>query len=70
MKAVAQRFSLDRMEIEPGDVELAQQHSLFQRVQPPERSLLQVRRHPSALAFAKQLLKPLVAEASYHRKKA
>ncbi len=67
MKAVALRFTPERMEIEARDVEVAQRRGLFQRIQSPKRPVLEVRRHSSASAFAKQFLKPLVAEAPYHR---
>lgn len=64
MKAVALRLSLERMEIEAGDVEIAQRRSLLQRIQSPEHPVLEG--HSSASAFAKQVVKPLVAEAPYH----
>ena len=67
MKAVTLRFTPERMEIEARDVEIAQRRGLLERIQSPERPVLEVRRHFSASAFAKQFLKPLVAEASYHR---
>jgi hypothetical protein len=67
MKAVTLRLALERMKIKAGDVEIAQRRGLFQRIQSPERPLLEVRRHSSASAFAKQLVKPLVAEAPDHR---
>jgi hypothetical protein len=68
MKALALWLSLERMEIEAGDVEIAQRRRLFQRIQPPKRPVLEVRRHSSASTFAKQVVKPLVAEAPYHSK--
>jgi hypothetical protein len=67
MKAVALRFAPERMKIEAGDVEVAQCRGLFQRIQSPEHPFSEVRRHSSASAFAKQLVKPLVAEAPDHR---
>jgi hypothetical protein len=67
MKAVALRLAPQRMEIEAGDIEVAQRRSLFQRIQSPKRSALEVRCHFWALTFVKQVLEPLVAEAPYHR---
>ena len=67
MKAVALRLTPERLEIETRDVEIAQRRGLFQRIESPKRPALEVRGHFSASAFAKQLLKPLVAETPCHR---
>ncbi len=67
VKAVALRLTRERMEIEARDVEIAQRRSLLERIQSPKRPVLEVCRHSSASAFAKQLLKASVAEAPYHR---
>ena len=67
VKGVALRLAPERMEVEAGNVEIAQRRSLFQRIQSQKRPVLQVRRHSSASTLAKQLVKPLVAEAPYHR---
>ena len=69
MKAVALRRAPEWMKIEAGNVEITQGRSPFQRIQPPKRSALEVRRHSSALTSTKQVLEPLVTEAPYHRRK-
>lgn len=68
MKTVPLRPTPERMEIEARDVEIAQYPGLFQRIESPKRPVLELSGHSSASAFAKQLLKPLVAEAPYHRR--
>lgn len=45
MKAVAPRLAPQRMEIEAGEVEIAQRGSLFERIQSSKRPALEVRRH-------------------------
>jgi hypothetical protein len=63
VKAIARRLPRERMDIEARNVEIAQHRGVFQRIQSPKRPVLEVRGHSSASAFAKQLIKPLVAEA-------
>jgi hypothetical protein len=55
------------MEIEAGDVEIAQRRRMFERVQTPERPDSEFTRHLAASTLAKKLLKPLVPEAPNHR---
>jgi hypothetical protein len=66
VKAITLRLSPEGMEIEAGDVEIAQRRSVSQRIQSSKRPALEVRAYPSAPALVKQLLEPLVAEAPYH----
>jgi hypothetical protein len=66
VEAVALRLALERMEVEAGNVEIAQRRSLLQRIQSPKHPILEVCCHSSASTLAKKLAKPIVAEASYH----
>ena len=66
VQAVALRLAPEGMEVEAGDVEIAQRRSLLQRIESPNGPFLEVRRHSSASTLAKQLVKPIVAEAPYH----
>ena len=69
VNGVALRLAAERMEVEAGNVEIARRRSPFQRIQSPKRPVLEVCRHSSASTFAKQLVKPFVTEAPYHRDK-
>ncbi len=69
MKAVALWFAPQRMEIEAGDVKIAQRRSLFERIQSPKRPTVEDCRHFWALTFANQVFKSLVAETPNHRSK-
>ena len=66
MNAVALRLAAERVEVEAGNVEIPQRCGPFQRIQSSNRPILEIRRHFSASTLAKQLAKPLVAEAPYH----
>ena len=66
VEAVALRLAPEGMEVEAGNVQIPQRRGLLQRIQSPKHPLLKVRRHSSASTLAKQLFKPIVAEASYH----
>jgi hypothetical protein len=67
VKAVALRLTPERMEIEAGDIEVAQRRRVFERVQPPEHPASEFPRHLTASTLPKKLLKPLVPEAPNHR---
>jgi len=66
MKAVALRLAPKRVEIEAGDVEIAQGRRMVQRVQSPERPALNVPSHFSTSTLPKKFLKSLVPEAPNH----
>jgi len=66
VNTVALRLASKRVEIEARYLEISQRCRLFECIQPPERSRVEVRSDSSASAFAKQFVKPLVAEAPYH----
>jgi hypothetical protein len=67
MKTVTLRLASERVKIEARDVEVSQTCSLLECVKSSESLFLEVRRHSSAPAFTKQLVKPLVAKIPYHR---
>ncbi len=67
MKAVALWLAPEWMEIEAGDVEIAQRLRMFERVKPPERPASEFRRHLATSTLPKELLKPLVPETPNHR---
>ena len=66
MKGEALGLASKGMEVEAGDIEVAQRRSPFQRIQSSERAVLKVCRDSSTSVFAKQLFKPIVTETPYH----
>jgi len=66
VKTIAERLAPERMEVEAGDVKIAQRRRMLERVQPPEYTILKFQSHLAASTFPKKLLKPLVPEAANH----
>ncbi len=66
VEAVTRRLAPEGMEVEAGDVKVAQRRRVFERIQSPQRPASEFRRHLAASTLAKKLLKPFIAEAPKH----
>jgi len=68
VETVPDGLPLEPMEVEAGDVQVGQQHGFIERLEPHERSALEVRANVCAPARLEQLAESGVPEASDHRR--